>query len=300
MNNVVRGLIVTKDNKVIAVGDFTSAGGDGSIRGVTYWEGPTATWYPMGTGLTGAPYYALCVTLDPAGNVYVGGSFLSMGGVANTAYIAKWNWVTWSSLDVGMDALVRDVTFDNTKNILYAVGFFTTAGGITLPDSAAIWTGSAWIPLDIDEPGAPTINYSVMVDGDNLYLGNGSTGNATSATVKTPVIGSSSTFPVVRWTGPGTIYQLKNYTTGRAIYFNLTLLPGETATLNLSPLRARFQSSFRGDIMDTIIKGSNLDFPLLPGINNISTFIFGSTAGTTAVSMYWRNRYWSEDGTIWR
>ena len=112
-------------------------------------------------------------------------------------------------------------------------------------------------------------------------------------------VGSVSAYTVVTFTGPGSVYQLKNYTTGRSVYFNLTLLAGEMAVLSLNPVYTYFRKNGL-NIMDAILPGSNLDFPLLPGANNISTYMFGSTTAATAITINWKDQYWSLDGAAWK
>lgn len=106
--------------------------------------------------------------------------------------------------------------------------------------------------------------------------------------------GTATAYPIFKATGPGTIYQLANYTTGSMIYFELTLLSGETVTLDFRPGKKTFNSTFRGNIINTILPGSDVqNFRLLPGSNDISIFI--STTAATA-TLTWDNRHWSVDG----
>jgi hypothetical protein len=55
-------------------------------------------------------------------------------------------------------------------------------------------------------------------------------------------------------------------------------------------------STFRGSIKSYVLKGSNLDFPLIPGENRIATFIDGTTDANTAATMKWREMIHSIDG----
>ena len=95
------------------------------------------------------------------------------------------------------------------------------------------------------------------------------------------------------------MWQIKNYTTGRAIYFNdLTLLAGETATLELNPERITFTSDWRGNLLNYILPGSSLDFPLVPGNNNVSAYMTGTTAASDMFMTY-KDRYLSLDGAVY-
>lgn len=104
--------------------------------------------------------------------------------------------------------------------------------------------------------------------------------------------GTAKTWPVFTVTGPGPLYKITNHTTGDEIQFNLTLLGGETAHLDLRPGYKTFISTFRGNIINSIQTGSNAaTFRLDPGDNDVSVLAPGCT-----VSMAWNDRFWSIDG----
>lgn len=295
MSGTVKVLEIGPDGNLYAGGDFALAGGVANTAYIAKWNG--VTWGPLGTGMGNS---VNAIKAGPDGSLYVGGDFITAGGIAAT-YIARWNGIMWSTLGSGVNFPVLSLLFIN--DILYAGGEFTRAGGISVPDSCALWNGTVWGMVDVSQtttPGSITY-YSLGLDkAGTFYIGFSSIGSAISATVVIPNIGSATAYPIITFVGPGTIYQLKNYTTGRVIYFNLTLLAGETAILNLNPTNISFQSTFRGNILNAILPGSNLDFPLLPGTNNISTYIFGSTTAATAITMTWREQYWSLDGAAWK
>lgn len=106
--------------------------------------------------------------------------------------------------------------------------------------------------------------------------------------------GSATTYPIFKATGPGRIYHLINHTTGDEIYFDLTLNSGEEVILDLRPGKKTFVSTFRGNIIHTILPGSDVaTFRLTPGENNISILV--SDASATAF-LTWDERHWSADG----
>lgn len=84
--------------------------------------------------------------------LYAAGHFTTLGGVAITGGIARWDGTTWSSLGSGVagpqgpqiDALA--VYDDGSGAALYAGGSFTTAGGEPAL-RVAKWDGSEWSPL---------------------------------------------------------------------------------------------------------------------------------------------------------
>jgi hypothetical protein len=101
-------------------------------------------------------------------DLYAGGAFLLADGVANTAYVAKWNGTAWSALGTGMNSTVYALVMSGTT--LYAGGAFTTTvGGVAnaLPRIAK-WNGSAWSALGT---GMNSYVYALAVSGLNLYAG---------------------------------------------------------------------------------------------------------------------------------
>jgi len=113
-----------------------------------------------------------------------------------------------------------------------------------------------------------------------MTVGFTTSGTASMANVATVTnAGSAEAYPIITMDGPGTVFQLANFTTRTFIYFDLTLLTGETATINFSPERQTFTSDFRGDLRHTIVSGSELSsFLLQPGDNYISLYINNASA----------------------
>lgn len=176
-------------------------------------------------------------------------------------------------------------------------GDFTSMGGITMPRSA-VWNSSTWTTPSFQLPGTELI-YSFARGKDGAgYYGFDTAGTATLESVTTATNnGMAIAYPSLRITGPGTVYQIQNITTGDTIYFNLTLNSGEVAILDLTPGAIRFYSNFRANLLNTILPGSNLaTFRLTPGANTISLFIAGTTDANTAAWMYWRKPHHSIDG----
>lgn len=113
---------------------------------------------------TNGTVYALAI--DGNGNVYAGGNFTTVGGIAAN-YVAKWNGSTWMSLGTGTNGIVRTLAVDSNDNV-YAGGGFATAGGIAAA-RVAKWNGTTWSGLGAGING--TVN-ALAVDGNgNLYAG---------------------------------------------------------------------------------------------------------------------------------
>lgn len=293
-NERVLALAVGLDGSIYAGGLFTAMGGVTNTAYIAKWNG--TSWEALGTGMDN---YVSALAIAKDGSLIAGGAFHTAGGVT-VNHIARWNGSQWLPFGVGANSTV-DTLFVDQDGKLYAGGGFTTINGINLPDRMAIYNGSVWAPLDVDLFGTPSIKTLIITKTGECYLGwDGAAGNATSATVIVPNVGSSMAYPIFYMTGPGTIYQIKNYTTGKSVYFNLTLMVGETAVLSLDPMNISFTSSLRGNILSKILPGSDLYFPLIPGNNNISSFFFGSTSANTNISMTWTNYHWSIEGALFK
>lgn len=126
--------------------------------------------------------------------IYVGGEFLSIGGVANTANIAYYDFTnsTWNALGFGTNAPVLDIVVTPNGNTVYFCGNFTLIGNSALTITAqkigsfdkTSGTVSAM------EPGATGGNGATLtLIGNYLYFG----GSFTSCG------GVANTLAVARW-----------------------------------------------------------------------------------------------------
>src|ERR1043166_8436467 len=141
-----------------------------------------ADWISMGfpPGVSGGVGAAVA---DDIGNLYIGGSFTTAGGIPAN-YVAKWNGSAWSALGSGMNAVVSALAVSGTN--LYAGGSFTTAGGIAA-NYIAKWNGSAWSALG---SGMHAAVLALAVSGTNLYAG----GSFTTA-------GGTAANSIAKWNG---------------------------------------------------------------------------------------------------
>lgn len=163
-------------------GDFTVAG-DRAAAQIASWDG--ATWSNLGGGLSGT---VPCCPLDrnllcsvefddgsgPA--VYIGGRFLSVGGVA-AAHVAKWDGANWSAVGAGFDEAVQALAVfdDGSGPALYAGGAFRESGGVPM-NSLARWNGTAWQALGAGFALNPQTDVRALVafddgSGPALYFG---------------------------------------------------------------------------------------------------------------------------------
>jgi hypothetical protein len=331
-DTTTRAVRVGTNGYVYAAGQFTLSGAT-SVVGVAQWNG--SAWSAMSTGLGGlAIGYAL--EIAPNGYVYLGGSFTTAGGTT-VNNIARWNGSAWAALGSGTNDSVRSILFfngilyaaglfttadSNTVNYVtywngstwqsmnggangivsrvipgpdgtvLAGGAFTSIGGIAA-EEIAVWRGSAWSNADISTNGSVGAGVTTR---EYWYLGGVGTAQTTSAT--TAVVNTTATaIPSFVFTGPGVVVSVRNWTTGARVEFNLTLLAGEVATLTLGP-NPSFVSTFRGNLLTTILPGSDLSsFALQQGTNNISAFVT-STTGASAINLVYRPAFFGIDQAL--
>lgn len=172
VDNTAYSLALDADDNLYVGGSFSSVSGV-AAKGLARWDG--ASWNEVGGGLTqtgGEIVYALA--FDAAGDLYAGGTFTEIGGVA-ASRVARWNGTDWSDVGGGVTGStgggtsVRDFAFDGGGNV-YIGGSFTEAGGVTV-NAVARWTGSAWEALDIGVKNGPVM--ALAISFPYLYAGGG-------------------------------------------------------------------------------------------------------------------------------
>lgn len=270
---------------------------EGSLDGTVYAsENTTGIYRWTGTAwseiTTDNPSVA-SLLFTPDGRMYVGLINLDTISGVDVNFCGYFNGVTFFPLGSGFDNNALKAAHSAQDGLIYYCGTYTTADGITLPDSMSGWNGSAHVPLDVDLPGASTVNDIFSPSPDYLFVGYSTGGTALAGGVN--IInnpGTADTYPTITITGPGRLFQVKNYTTGVAVYFNITLLEGETITLDFAaPSGPLLTSSFRGNILGYVISGSNLDLFLKPGRNALSLFITGDDPLVTDAYLVFRPRF---------
>jgi len=293
MNERINALAIGLDGTLYAGGNFTTAGGI-TANYIAKWDG--TSWSALGNG-TSHSVHDLVIGLD--GTLYAGGYFTTAGGVTVNR-IAKWNGTDWSALGIGVNGLVYALAI-GLDGSLYAGGTFTKTGNIELPDRMAAWNGSTWLPIDVDVNDAAANVYAILTrDNGELYIGGSWT--STSAQAASTAIaqnnGGASAYPIFDIKGPGTLWQIKNYTNGDAIYFrNLTLSSNEIARLVCDPRRFRLILPARlANGAAYILPGSS-NLSLIAGDNNLSVFMT-DTDTNSYIRLYWKPGYISIDEAL--
>jgi hypothetical protein len=296
----VQALVTGQDGSIYAGGGFTAMGGVANTLKIARWNG--TAWSALGTGITGS---ISAMAVGPDGSLYIAGIITAAGGIT-VSNIARWNGASWYALGAGLTGGSPYVSQNGLSfigSLLYIGGPVNAAGGLTLPSlqgNLVIWNGSAYVYSDVSLPGAQGILPVTLDRSGNLVVGFANNGTAVTAVVGTLTnSGTADAYPIFEFLGPGTVFTLVNYTTGDALYFNLTLLAGERATLDLRPGNLSFVSTFRGDIAGTILPGSNLGgWHLAPGANNVSAFISSVSAQTT-LAAHWAPSYLAVEDALY-
>jgi len=174
-NNPCVTALTVYDNKLIAGGYFTTAGGV-SANYIAAWDG--SLWSPLGSGMNSS-VYSLTVYDN---KLIAGGLFTTAGGVSAN-YIAAWDGTSWSALGSGMGGgefpEVTALTVYN--NWLIVGGYFIIAGNKGAAYIAA-WTKGASSDLGniagniVDQSDlTPLSNATASVFSATTQLGNDTT-----------------------------------------------------------------------------------------------------------------------------
>ena len=189
LNRAVRALALdAQDDTLYVGGEFDGTSGSancadgGALSCIAAWNG--MAWSPLGPGLNGRVWALALDAQDDT--LYVGGSFDDTAGAGGTVdclnspgalnCAAKWNGSSWSALGTGMDASVLAFALDTARDLLYAGGLFTSAGGGSAR-RIAVWDAgiTAWIPLrwgSADDSNGVGISVNALaLDDSTVYLG---------------------------------------------------------------------------------------------------------------------------------
>lgn len=278
MSTFVRAIAFGPDGSLYAGGDFGTAGGISASK-IAKWNG--SAWSALGAGRT-ANVYSLVVGSD--GSVYAGSD-----GTTAEDTLQRWNGTNWIDMGGGLTGGSSDVlSLDfGPGNVLYAGGGFTTANGITLPDSAAMWNGASWAPIPANLPGTALSQSILALPEGTIYYGYNTSGSAITAATATITNPGTSADLTVQITGPTSgaaknVYSLINTTTGQAFYFNLSLVVNETATLIVkSTGEVTFRSNLRPELAQTILAVSSSRMDIVNGANAMSLLLNDSTMTAT-------------------
>lgn len=160
-------VVVTRGDNVYIGGAFKTSGGLPNTKGIAMWDG--VSWKALGTGISNGSNVS-ALTFDPAGNLYVAGSFNSIGGLL-VGNIAKWDGLAWNALGTGVGGGKINALASDTAGNIYATGDFTSAGGAAA-SRIARWDGTTWSALGSGLDGAGN---ALATNGSSLFVGGGFT-----------------------------------------------------------------------------------------------------------------------------
>ena len=178
-------------------GAFSDAAGIATADNLARWNG--AAWSGVGSDGSGdgAVGYGSFDTflLQPSvaalavsgTDLYVGGYFADVAGIATADFVARWNGSAWSGLgsDGAGDGAIKTAAFVDVPSVsalavlgsdVIVGGNFTNAGGVATADSVARWTGAAWAGIGSNGAGNGAISPEVralVVSGTDLYVAGG-------------------------------------------------------------------------------------------------------------------------------
>lgn len=157
---VVSDLTVSPEGNIVAVGTFSSMSGLASTNKIAQYNISTAAWQSIAIGFTGTQIVA--AQFDNSGDLYVGGLFSNVGGVAMTNIGKRSSAGVWSALSTGLNSDVYDLALGKD-------GYIYAGGNFTSPNRITYWDGSAFQSLST---GADAVVTAIGFSADGtLYLG---------------------------------------------------------------------------------------------------------------------------------
>lgn len=146
------------------------------------------------------------VARHPNGDIYVGGSFVNVGGVI-AFHVARWDGTQWHALEGGnfngVDGSVNAIAIDPNTGYVYVGGSFANIGGYgngPRACSVARWNPTGqWSPL-ADSNGYVGVSgfpvYALAVSGSYVYAGGYLNGAANSGLCGSGTVTANA---LVRW-----------------------------------------------------------------------------------------------------
>ncbi len=289
---ILRALAVSPEGDLFIGGDHTSFNAVSGNR-IHKWSVADAVATAVGgNGQLNAECRALAFA--PDGRLYAGGDFTTASG--NTVNrIAIWGGSDWLAMESGVDADVHSLAW--IDGLLWLGGAFTVTGAspaLALP-RLGVWNGSAFVRSDITLPSTPIV-YAIAGQGEDVYIGHDTAGASTLGVLNVVTNnGTAAAYPVLVFTGPGTLKWIENFTDRRRLFFDLEAQAGEEITIDFGPSSKRISSNWRVAALQPLPGSDFAAFRLLPGANDITAFITDST-GATELHLRWQITHWSRDG----
>jgi hypothetical protein len=164
--------IAVNGTDIYVGGDFNRAGPI-EARSLARWDTLTHTWHPVGGGVIGVVRALLFV----GDNLFVGGNLNVDLGAVRADFIARWDTVaqTWHALgqgaSPGLNDTVEALAVKGSQLIVGGLFYYIDSGAASAnTDYIAVWdlNGQTWTPINANLKNSV---YSLLVDGDNVYVG---------------------------------------------------------------------------------------------------------------------------------
>lgn len=168
------------DGKLYVGGVFDDAGGV-SAKNIAVYDPATDSWAAMAGGVNSLVYD---MWFGPDGNLYIVGEFSTANG-KTVNRVCYWNGSDYFPLSTGFTydtspgITYFSRVFVDGNNIVYAIDNMTAAGGLTVPNRFAKWTGGAWaIGTAATLPSNALATSFLIANDGTLYIGFIGTGTA--------------------------------------------------------------------------------------------------------------------------
>ncbi|RJP55070.1 MAG: DNRLRE domain-containing protein [Anaerolineaceae bacterium] len=177
LNGGATGIAMSGGNLYVGGTFFDVNNGGTALPSADYfaiWDG--SSWSTLGDS-NGVFAYTVKATVVIGSDVYVGGSFVNLGGDPRIDYLARWDGSVWNPVGNvnqtygSLNSTVESLAVDGTD--LYAGGLFTVVYNegttVTGANRIAKWNGSTWSALG---SGVNSSVFALAVDAShNVYAG---------------------------------------------------------------------------------------------------------------------------------
>jgi hypothetical protein len=146
VNGSISDIKEAPNGDIYICGLFTSAGGVANTKCIARWSKANQVWQAVGNPVTGATINSIyTMAFDANGDLYVGGNFTNLAGIANADYFAKYtvSTNTWRALGSGINYIVWAIEI-SPNGTIYIGGEFTSASGNANCKYLAYWNGTVW------------------------------------------------------------------------------------------------------------------------------------------------------------
>jgi len=184
LNGTVSSLAASGTTLIVG-GGFTNAAGISAADYLARWSG--SSW--SGLGSNGSGNGALNSSVDAiatdGANVFAGGGFTDVAGVATADHVARWNGTSWSALGsngagngaIGSPGAVVYALAASGSD-LYVGGYFENVASLPTADYVARWNGTSWSALGSNGAGDGALKqgpsqavHALVVSGSEVYVG---------------------------------------------------------------------------------------------------------------------------------